>query len=326
MVDLSCTFMGIELNNPIIVGSSGLTSELDSICRISESGAGAIILKSVYEEQICLESNNLKDFANFPADFAEYIQSYSSKFPLADYLKLIENSKRDVKIPVFASINCVKTGDWFSFLKEIESAGADGIEMNIFFFPDDKDFRAEDYEKIYFELVLKATHQLQIPVAIKIPLLFTNPLNAIDRLFYRGASGIVMFNNHYQPDIDLREMEIITSRQNQLSNNYYNTLRWIGLATSHINKMNIAASCDISSASDIIKLLLIGANAVIISNILQKKGIEYLKVIFNEITEWMESKGFTKIEQFQGQMNYGQLINTFYFEREQLMRTENGEE
>jgi dihydroorotate dehydrogenase (fumarate) len=317
--------MGVELNNPIIAGSSKLTSELESIQRISDYGAGAIILKSIYEEQIRLETNNSKDLDNIPADFTDYIQYYSSKLPLSDYLKLIENAKHNIKIPVFASVNCVKTGNWIEFLKDIESAGADGIELNIFFFPDDKDFRAEDYEKIYFELVLKATHQLQIPVAIKIPPLFTNPLNAIDRLFYRGASGIVMFNNHYQPDIDIQEMEIITRRQNELSYNFYNTLRWIGLASSHIKNMNIAASCEVSSSDDIIKLLLIGANAVMISDLLYKKGIDYLNVILNEITEWMDSKGFTKIEQFQGQMNYGQLINTFYFEREQLMRTDNGE-
>ena len=321
MADLSCSYLGLELKNPIIVSSCGYTGNIESLKKIDELGAGAVVLKSIFEEQISIELGNTKDISLIPEDFVKFMKNYSGNNSTSNYLRLLEGSKKDIKIPVFASVNCVKAGDWLSFLNDIESAGADGVELNIFFLPDDNDFRSDDFEKIFLDLVTKATHKVKIPISIKLPQLFTNPLNIIDQLFYRGVVGVTLFNRYYQPDIDLDEMELIPGDILTHKNDSFDTLRWIGLASSRVKKISFAASSGVHDSDTVIKLLLFGADAVMVCSVLYRNGLDYLKVMIDELSLWMDNKGFDKIDHIRGQMNYNDLINTFYFEREQLLRS-----
>ncbi len=193
MADLSCTYLGLDLKNPLIVSSSGLTDSLEKIIRLQELGAGAVVLKSLFEEAIDYDEGRIIDMKPLSCDEAnEFSKLISRGNSVRDYLKLIENVKKNVTIPVIASLNCIEAGQWFDTAKSIESAGADAIELNIFFFPDDKDFKADDYERVYFDIILKVAYTVDIPITVKMSSNFTNILYIIDQAFNRGTKGVVL--------------------------------------------------------------------------------------------------------------------------------------
>ena len=194
MADLTCSFLGINLKSPIIVGSSSLTDSVEKIKLIAENGAGAVVLKPIFEEEIDFEEGRIIDLQPTAQEAVDYQQFFTRGHALENYLKLVEEAKKEVNIPIFASISCIGAGEWINFIKSIESKGADAIELNVFFYPDDKDFKADDYERALFEIAAKVAYSVKIPVFIKLVPYFTNLLYVLDQLFYRGIKGVVLFS------------------------------------------------------------------------------------------------------------------------------------
>ena len=321
MADLACKYLGLDLRNPLIVSSSGLTDNLDKIVQLQNSGAGAIVVKSLFEEEIEFEEGRIIDIQ--PSSWSgadEYTKFYSREHSVDDYMKLIEASKRELSIPVIASINCIAAGEWINIVNNIESAGADAIELNIFFFPDDKDFKSDDYERMYYDIVTKVALMVNIPVTVKLGPYFTNILYIIDQIIHRGARGVVLFNRYFQPDIDLESFELKAADNFDGTSDFYQTLRWVSIISAHFNNIDIAASSGIYNSEAVIKLLLSGANTVMLCSALFKNGEDYLSKIALEISDWMDKKGFSKIEQFQGQLNYSIVQDPFLYERSQFIK------
>jgi dihydroorotate dehydrogenase (fumarate) len=321
MAELACTFLGINLKSPIIVGSSTLTDSVEKIRNLEDWGAGAVVLKPIFEEEIDFEAGRIIDLKPTAPEAIEYQNFFTRGHAIENYLKLIEKAKKEIKIPIFASINCLGSGEWINFVKSIESSGADAIELNIFFFPDDKDFKSEDYEHALFEVAAKVAYSAKIPVFVKLVPYFTNLLYIVDQLFYRGIRGVVLFSRGFQLDLDLENLELIPASSFDSPSDELQVLRWTNIIASSFNKIDISSSSNINNSNSIIKLLLTGANTIMLSSTLQQKGIPYLKILSEEILLWMNKLGFERIEQFQGQVNYTLLQDPFLFERSQFMKT-----
>jgi len=234
MTNLKTDYLGITLKNPIVVSSSGLTDSVSKIVRLEELGASAVVLKSLFEEQINYEAGTMYQNGIYP-EANDYIIKYSKTHSVEAYLKLIEGAKRQSGIPVIASINCISSSGWVSFAKEIEAAGADALELNIFFVAQDKDKTAVDYESIYTDIITRVKEIIQIPIAVKIGYYFTNLVAIVNKLYYRGAKGVVMFNRFYQPDIDIEQLE--TTQQLRLSDSseLLLRLRWLAILSGRLD-------------------------------------------------------------------------------------------
>ena len=316
MSQLETTYLGLKLRNPVIVGSSSLTSSIDKIKEIEKNGAGAIVLKSIFEEQIKFEAGKVLGDADSP-EALDYVNYYVKNNTIEQYLDLIRQAKEEVKIPIIASINCVSSKEWTGFAKSIEEAGADAVEINVFVLPSDRNANAEDYENIYFELAEKLKNTINIPFAFKLGMHFTNLVGFVQKL---NVPGVVLFNRFYVPDIDVDKMEFASSEVFSSSSDMRNSLRWVGIMSSEINNMDIAASTGIHDGKAIIKQLLAGANAVQVCSALYKNGVPYLSKMIKELEEWMSKKGYNNIDQFRGKMNYKSIKDPMIYERSQFMK------
>ncbi len=316
MSQLETTYLGLKLKNPVIVGSSGLTSSIDKIKKIEEKGAGAIVLKSIFEEQIKFEAGKMANGSDFP-EALDYVNYYVKNNKIQEYIDLIKKAKQEVKIPVIASINCVSSKEWTGFAKSIEEAGADAIEINVFVLPNDRNASAEKYENIYFELAEKLKSTLKIPFAFKLGSHFTNLVGFIQKL---NVPGVVLFNRFYAPDIDIDNMKFTTSEVFSSPADIRNSLRWVGIISSKISDLDIASSTGVHDGRAVVKQLLAGANAVQVCSTLYKNGIDHLENIINEIEEWMSKHGYNNINEFRGKMSYAKIDDPLVYERSQFMK------
>ncbi len=316
MSQLETTYLGLKLKNPVIVGSSGLTSSIDKIKKIEEKGAGAIVLKSIFEEQIKFEAGKLANGSDSPEAW-DYVNYYVKNNTVQQYLDLIKKAKQEVKIPVIASINCVSSKEWTGFAKSIEEAGADAIEINVFVLPNDRNATAEKYENIYFELAEKLKSTLKIPFAFKLGSHFSNLVGFIQKL---NVPGVVLFNRFYAPDIDIDNMELIAAEIFSSPADIHNSLRWVGIISSKISDLDIAASTGVHDGKAVIKQILAGANAVQVCSTLYKNGIDHLESIIKEIEEWMDKHGYNNIDEFRGKMSYAKIDDPLIYERSQFMK------
>ncbi|PID30875.1 MAG: diguanylate cyclase [Candidatus Cloacimonadota bacterium] len=321
-MDLSTTYLGLELKNPIIVGSCGLTNNLKDIKKLEEAGAGAIVLKSIFEEQIMNEvkhSSQDPSVAGYYPEALDYLTNYTRDFEVNKYLDFIKDCKKNVDIPIIASVNCVSNDEWIEFSNKIEEAGADALEVNLFIPTTEVSEKGEDIEKIYFSVVDKIRKSISIPFAIKISHYFSNLSNMIQRLSISGINGLVLFNRFYSPDINLETEEIVSS--NILSNESEITipLKWIGY-------MSNSAGCDICGTTGfhtgegVAKGILAGAKAIQIVSTIYKKGHDRVSEVIRELEEWMEEKGYSSISQFQGKLAKSKDYNPAAYERSQFMK------
>lgn len=319
MEKLSVRYLGFELKSPLIVSSSRLTSKIEQLKEAEEYGAGAVVLKSLFEEQINHHISSIPDLAGYP-EAADYISSYTRAHTVDEYLGLITSAKKELTIPVIASINCYSSGAWTDFARTIESAGADALEINVFFLPHDRKQNSADAEKIYLYLMEKLTRTLKIPVSVKLGFRFTNILNMIDNLYVRGAKGVVLFNRFYEPDINIYEMNLVPAAifSNELEMRY--VLRWVAMASSQDIRVDIAASTGAASGDDAVKYILAGANAVQVCSVLYEKGLRHIKTMNKSIETWMDSKGFGTISEFRGKLNYRNTDKPAIWERTQFMK------
>ncbi|MEA1887298.1 MAG: dihydroorotate dehydrogenase-like protein [Bacteroidota bacterium] len=318
-MNLETNYLGLFLRNPLIISSSGLTDSFDKIKDAADYGAGAVVLKSIFEEQINYQAGQLSVGSDYP-EASDYIAYYTKTHSLDNYLKLINTAKDSLDIPIIASINCVTVDDWINYAKNIESAGADALEVNMFFLPVDKTTKPQKAEKLYFELAEKLRKILKIPFAIKLGQRFSNLFYLIDQLNNRGVNGVVLFNRFFEPDIDINSMNITPASVFSSPDDKRNVLRWIAMASAINEKISLSASTGVHSGSDVVKYLLAGADTVQVCSVLYKEGYEYIKEILESVESWMKAKNYNSIDEFRGKLNYRNIKDARRYERAQFMR------
>ena len=323
-MDLSTNYLGLNLKNPIVVGSCSLTYSLSEIKKLEKYGAAAVVLKSIFEEEILKDTENQLREAeknsfiyNRYSETLDYIDMHIKEERLNNYIQLIKNAKKEVLIPIIASINCISSAEWTSFAKRIEEAGADALELNISLNPTDLEIR--DFESTIKKIIQRVLAQVSIPVAVKINNSFTHMARTILDLSETGIAGLVLFNRAYSPDIDINTLEAVQGRSFSSPNAYVEPLRWIALLSDKVN-CSIAASSGIHTSEVIIKQILAGADLVQIVSVLYEQGIEHIQVLLNEIEKWMEEKGFSSLQQFKGKASSKNAGNPAIFERIQFMK------
>ena len=322
MADTSTEYLGMTLRNPIIIGSCGLTSSVDRIKDLERNGAGAVVLKSVYEEEIVLEAQDIIQEASLQPSNLEFFDYYDYQVKedaLNRYIKLVTDSKRSVSIPVIASINCTYSHEWVFFARRLESAGADALELNMFFLPSDFTRSSEELERVYFQVIEKVRSHVSIPVALKISYYFTNLGQMIQRLSNTGISGLVLFNRFFSPDFDIDKLEVISTNVFSTPAELAISLRWIAIMAERVN-CDLVASTGIHDGKAVIKQLLAGANAVQIASTLYKHGTSHIQTMLKELENWMIRNEYYALEQFRGKMSQAKSSNPATYERVQFMK------
>ena len=319
MTDLKTTFAGLSLRNPIIISSSGLTNSAGKNKRLAEAGAGAIVLKSLFEEQIMLEADQLKDPAFYP-EASDYLVGYIREHKLAEYLTLIKESKKECSIPIIASINCYSDSEWVDFAKQIQEAGADALEINILALQSDVQYTYGSFEQRHIDILRHIKQTVTIPVIMKLGDNLTNPVALIDQLYANGAAAVVLFNRFYQPDINIENMEQVSGEVFSTSADLATPLRWIGIASSVVNKIDYAASGGVANPEAVVKVILAGASAVEVCSAIYQNTNAFIGESTRFLSAWMERKGFNNIAQFKGKLNIKDVQGINTFERTQFLK------
>jgi dihydroorotate dehydrogenase (fumarate) len=322
MADIQCKYMGLSLKSPVIVGSSGLTYSIEKMKKMERCGAGAVILKSIFEEQITNEVLQNVGEAQFDVsyrDALDYIKGYTEMASYEKYAQLIQNAKKELSIPVIASINCSSDGDWASYAKRVEDAGADALELNIFFLPSDFDKQGAANEELYFKIIEHVKAGISIPLAIKTGYYFSGLAKMLQSLSYTGIQSLVLFNRLFAPDIDIEKMQTKSAPLLSEGEGFYNLLRWTAIMYNHI-QCNLCATSGIVTGNDVVKLLLAGADTVQVTSVLYNRGIEHLKTILEELTTWMDRHHYATLTDFRGKMSFDTLHNPDAYLRIQFMK------
>jgi dihydroorotate dehydrogenase (fumarate) len=324
MIDLTTRYLGLKLRTPLVPSASPLSQEIGAIRRLEDAGASAIVLYSLFEEQLRQESLELDHHLSAGTEsFSESMTFFpqASEFRLGPdgYLDHIRKAKDAVDIPVIASLNGATVGGWAKFARAIEQAGADALECNIYYIPTNLDQKAAEVEQTYIDIVWAVKSAISIPVAVKISPFFTNFANMAKRLDDAGADGLVLFNRFYQPDIDLDELEIRPNVLLSTPQALRLPLTWIGILFGRI-QASLAATSGVHDAQDVIKLLMVGADVTMICSSLLRNGIDHLRQIENGILEWMEQHEYESVDQMQGSMSQLRCPDPGAFERAQYMR------
>lgn len=338
MVDLSCNYLGLSLKNPIIVGSCGLTSSLENIKSIAKAGAGAIILKSIFEEQIRFETEQyihsddkkatewretfegiISNDEFYYEEAHKYLTDYAKEHAISNYLKLVGESKKAIDIPVIASIHCSTDYNWQYFAKRIQDAGADALELNVYVLPSNFNIEGSEIEGIYFNIVEKVKEFITIPLSLKIGYYFSSLANTVQKLSSTGIAGLTLFNRPYNPDINIETLEVSASRIFSNSEEYANTLRWMAILSGKVN-CQLAASTGIHNAETVIKQILAGADAVQMVSVFYERKFEIIGGMLATISQWMERHNFSSIDDFKGLLSQNNVKNPGSFERVQFIR------
>ncbi|EKD31199.1 MAG: hypothetical protein ACD_77C00371G0018 [uncultured bacterium] len=324
MSNLSVNYMGLTLKSPIIAASSGLTTQMDKVIAFEKAGVGAIVVKSLFEEQIVSESEFLINQSQDYPESADYLHHYLRSNSIEKYLKLIKDIKETVSVPVIASINCYSAGEWVEFAKEIQEAGADGLELNIYSLPLYVLKKSEDIEKEIIDVVGSVVKMLKIPVAVKIANNFTNLPGLVNGLKSRGAKGVVMFNRLFMPDIDIKKIRIIAADAFSNEDEYLKEIRWMGIVSALVPGIDLSASTGIHTGTTVIKQILAGATTAQMCTALYKKGPEAIAHANEDLLLFMDSHGFDSIADFRGKLNYSNIEFPDRFERVQFMKSFGG--
>ncbi|MBN1481200.1 dihydroorotate dehydrogenase-like protein [candidate division KSB1 bacterium] len=326
MPDLSTTYMGLKLKNPIIAASSGITKSVAKIVDCEKAGAGAVVIKSVFEEVLAQQDYGINDSATFHTEAYDYMRSeLEMQYGPQEYCDLINEAKAFVDIPIIASINCISSKWWTNYAKKFQEAGADALELNIFKTATRLDETSEAIENMYYDIAETVKKQVTIPVALKIGSYFTALPNLAATLARKGINGLVLFNRFTEPDINIDKLSLSTTFSFSTSYDIYRPLRWTALLAGQIG-CDISATTGAKSAKDVIKLLLAGASTVQIASLLYQKGIDSLVDIRNELTSWMVANKFEKISDFQGKLSFKNTKTPDEYLRAQFMEKIRGVE
>jgi dihydroorotate dehydrogenase (fumarate) len=328
MTDLSTTYLGLQVRTPLVASASPLSQELDRIRRLEDAGASAVVLYSLFEEQLRQESLELDYHLSAGTEsFAESLTYFPQPGEFhtgpEGYLNHIRKVKDAVDIPVIASLNGSTLGGWTSYARQMEEAGADAIELNIYFVPADFDLSAADVEQVYLDIVRAVKITVQVPVAVKLNPFFSNLANMAKRLDAGGADGLVLFNRFYQPDIDIEELEVKPNVLLSTSQALRLPLTWIGILYGRI-KASLAATSGVHRAEDVVKMLLVGADVTMLCSALLRNGVNHLRHVEGGLREWMENHEYESVRQMQGSMSQLRCPDPGAFERAQYMRAVKG--
>jgi dihydroorotate dehydrogenase (fumarate) len=323
MANLTTRFFGLELKTPVIIGSSGLTASVEKIKLFEENGAGAVVLKSIFEEEIYneyqfeLKSQNV---ASHNQEYLDYFDYEIKNDRVKKYLELIGDIKKaGVSIPIIASINCSSGSEWVFFAQKLELAGADALELNLFVLPSDFDRTAERIRQYYFHVVNKVLAEVTIPVSIKISPYFSDLALMIKELSETKLSGITLFNRFYNIDIDIENKEMVPAQILSHPYDYLQSLRWIGIMSGRV-QCDLAASTGIQDFQTAVKMIMAGASAVQVVSGVYKHGYEFVKEMVTGISTWMDTNGYKSIDELKGAANSQKVSNPSMYERVQFMK------
>ncbi|MCK5179113.1 MAG: dihydroorotate dehydrogenase-like protein [Candidatus Omnitrophica bacterium] len=323
-MDLSTTYMGLKLKNPVVISASPLSKSMDNYKRMQDAGAAAIVNHSLFEEQILKESAISEHFSNLGTDsFAESLTYIPETGAYAldpnEYVEHIGKAKKMVNIPVIGSLNGFSSGGWTKYAKRMEEAGADALELNIYFVPTDPSLSGERIEENYLEIFRSIKSTVKIPVAVKLSPFFSSIANMATKLDDAGADAVVLFNRFYQPDIDLENLEVTPNLILSTPHDIRLPLRWIAILYGQI-KGSLAATSGIYDAQDVIKMIMVGADVTMLCSVLLKTGIEYVNDILKDMQEWMKVHQYESVQQMKGSMSQKSCQNPDSFERAHYMK------
>lgn len=323
MINLKSTFLGIPIKNPIVIGSSGLTSNAKNIIALEKAGAGAVVLKSIFEEEIQLEFK--KTWSKLEAtdlnnqEFLDYYDYEIKKEVVNQYAQLISDAKQSVNIPVIASINCMGSSEWVSFAKQIQDAGADGLELNIFKLPFSSKLDSASIEKNYYDIVKAIRQKISIPIGVKISPYITNLGSFILKLSELDIQGITLFNRFYNLDFDIEQEKVISGSIFSQDRDYNNTLRWISIMSPRI-KCDLSASTGIHDSETIMKMLYAGATSTQIVSSIYELGNIQIEHLLSGLEGWMKRKNYKTIDEFRGKLSQNTSTDPEHYERVQFMK------
>lgn len=324
MMDLSTSYLGFTLKNPLVVSPSPLCQELGTIRQMEDAGASAVVLHSLFEEQLTLESQHLDTFLTHGSEsFAEALSYFPEmgRYNLGpeSYLEHVRKAKAAVKIPIVGSLNGVSTGGWISYAKKIEQAGADALELNVYYIPTDPEMSGAQVEQMYADLVRDIVTSVKIPVAVKLGPYFSSVASMARRLDQMGARGLVLFNRFYQPDFDLEKLEVTPNLVLSRSDELRLRLRWVAILYGHI-KADLAITGGVHTVEDGIKSMMAGARVAMMTSALLRNGIAHIGTVLDGMKAWMEQHEYTSIRQMQGSMSQKSVAEPAAFERANYMK------
>ncbi|MBN2717483.1 MAG: dihydroorotate dehydrogenase-like protein [Deltaproteobacteria bacterium] len=322
MTDLSTQYLGLSLENPIIVGSSGLTRSVDTIVRCEEAGAGAVVLKSVFEEQIIAETEDIQaHVANvtWHPEAAEYVQTYSRENAVEQYLNVLRDARKATTIPLIASVHCVSAGGWTEFAKRLENAGADAIELNLFVLPSSPKRSGAEIEQVYMDVLETLLPKVTVPISLKLGSCFSGMAQTLVTFSQTKLAGMVLFNRFRAPDIDIENMTLAESEPFSSPMEYIHSLRWISILSSQVS-CDLAAATGIHDGDAVIKQLLAGATAVQVCSTLYKNGLGRIAEMKDRLTAWMTEQGFETLDDFRGNLSQAESSNPADWDRVQFMK------
>jgi dihydroorotate dehydrogenase (fumarate) len=324
MMDLTTTYLGMNLENPIVPSASPLSEKIDNLKRLEDAGAAAVVMHSLFEEQITQESQQLDHYLSYGTDsYAEALdyfpEPHEYKIGPEGYLELVREAKDSLDIPVIGSLNGVSTGGWIDYAKKIQEAGADALELNIYYMPTGIDMPGTDVEQMYVDIVGDVKRSVSIPVAVKISPFFSAIGNMARKLTEAGANGLVLFNRFYQPDIDLERLEVVPHLV--LSTQFENRLplRWIAILFGRID-VDFALTRGVHSHEDVLRALMVGANVAMVTSEILQNGIGRVKEILRDVGQWMEDHEYESVKQMCGSMSQLRCPEPAAFERANYMK------
>lgn len=324
MPDLRTSYLGLELRSPIVASSSPLCQEVGNILQMQEAGVGAVVLHSLFEEQILIESHSLDRYLDSGAEsYAEALRYFpdlqSYNIGPDGYLEHIRKVKQAVDIPVIGSLNGVSTGGWIRYARLIEEAGADALELNIYYLPTDPNVEGAQIEQMYTDLVSHVKASVKIPVAVKLGPFFSSIPNMCVKLDRAGADGLVLFNRFYQPDFDLEALEVVPNLVLSDSDELPLRLHWVGLVYGHV-RADLAITGGVHTAQDVLKCMMAGAKVAMMTSALLRHGINYVRQVEQDLVRWMEEHEYESIRQMQGSMSVKKVAEPSAYHRANYMK------
>jgi dihydroorotate dehydrogenase (fumarate) len=328
LIDISTNYLGLKLRSPIVASASPLWKDLNNLRKLEEAGAGAVVLHSLFEEQIMLDSFWLNGFLNqgpdaFPEAMGYFPDQKTYQIDPSGYLKHIEQARKTLKIPVIGSLNGVSTGGWIKYARDIESAGADALELNIYYLATSMQTTAQEIEQSYCELVRDIKQQVRIPVAVKLSPYFTAIANLCRQLDLAGVDALVVFNRFYQPDFDIETREVVQNLNLSTSEELRLRLHWVALLSPYL-RPQLAITGGIHTAQDVVKGILAGAQVTMIASALLRRGIDYLGLVESDLLTWLEEHEYNSINELRGAMNCASVADPSAFARAIYLKVVSG--
>lgn len=324
-MDLSTTYLGLKLRTPLVPSASPLSEEIDNIKRMADAGAAAVVLHSLFEEQLRVERLELHQHLTHGTEsFAESLTYFPEPVQFMvgpeEYLEHIRKAKKAVDIPIIASLNGSSVGGWTDYARKIEQAGADALELNIYSIPTDMNRNGSEVEQIDLDILRAVKSVLTIPVAVKVSPFFSNFANMAQRFDQAGANGLVLFNRFYQPDIDLEDLEIRPHLHLSTPQALRLPMRWLAILYGRL-RADLAATSGIHTAQDVIKMLMVGASVTQLCSVLLQRGIDHLRHIEKHLVGWLEEREYESVRQLRGSMSQKNCADPSAFERAQYVKT-----